>query len=163
MNIGDVLSGGTVFYTWDSGDSGLIAAQNDIFGSYQWGCPNILIGTSSDIGSGSGNTVNIINGCHVSNISAKICSDLTLSGYTDWFLPSLNELREMYKQRTIIGGFELNESNEPMSIYWSSTEQGNLVDMVHTINFVNGWEHILWKNAWSYVRPIRMINSNFQG
>ena len=154
MNIGDVLSGGTVFYIWDSGNSGLIAAQNDI-GVYQWGCPNISVGTSSDIGYGSGNTISIVSICGT-NIAASACSELNLSGYTDWFLPSLNELREIYNQRTIIGGFELNESNEPMSIYWSSTEQGNLIDMVHTINFINGWEHILWKNAWSYVRPIRM-------
>jgi hypothetical protein len=38
-----------------------------------------------------------------------------LNSFTDWFLPSLNELSELNKNRGIINGLDVN-------YYWSSTE-----------------------------------------
>ena len=47
--------------------------------------------------------------------SACGCTVYKGSGYTDWFLPSKDELNEMYKQKNLIGGFADWE-------YWSSSE-----------------------------------------
>ena len=48
--------------------------------------------------------------------SAKdACENLVLNGYDDWYLPSKEELNQLYLNKGKIGGFA-------NSIYWSSTE-----------------------------------------
>ena len=43
------------------------------------------------------------------------CDTLILNGYSDWRLPSKEELNQLYLKKDTIGGFTLN-------FYWSSTE-----------------------------------------
>jgi hypothetical protein len=56
----------------------------------------------------------------VSNVAATsaavYCRSLSTGGKTDWFLPSKDELNEMYIQRTAIGGFST-------LVYWSSSAE----------------------------------------
>jgi hypothetical protein len=53
--------------------------------------------------------------------AARLCQDYTqTSGNTridDWYLPSRYELNLLYKQKNIIGGFNITNG-----LYWSSTE-----------------------------------------
>ncbi|MEI6596406.1 MAG: hypothetical protein WCO28_12650, partial [Bacteroidota bacterium] len=117
--IGQETMGGIVFYIDKDGQHGLIVAKMDVDNSFpagtRWG--NVIVNTSSEIGQGSENTKNIKIGNieNSSDCAACRCNDLNLNGYTDWFLPSIDEFNEMYKQKNIIPNIELDKG------YWSST------------------------------------------
>ncbi len=118
--IGDVgPGGGIVFYTTDNGKHGLEAAPADLTPS-DWGCFGDLIGgTSQAIGTGAANTAAIIGGCVSAEVTAaERANDYELNGFTDWFLPSKDELNQLYLRQDVVGGFV-------SSLYWSSSENGS--------------------------------------
>ena len=44
---------------------------------------------------GNKNTKDIVNDCSEPNIAARLCNDLVLNGYDDWYLPSKDELSRL--------------------------------------------------------------------
>ena len=151
--IGDTHQGGIVFYL-DGNGGGLIAADSDQ-SSAQWGCYEQSIGgTSSAVGTGAANTTAIVSGCSETAIAARICADLTLGGYTDWFLPSKDELNLMYDN--IGPGDELglgNVGDFDDDYYWSSTEQ--VGSFAWAQNFADGYQGGLYKINTFSVRAVR--------
>jgi hypothetical protein len=128
FTIGQSYQGGIIIYnlqSWDMGydanvPHGLIAATSDQSVSIQWGCWGVEIsGTSQAIGNGNQNTIDIINGCSEPDRAARLCGDLVLGGYSDWYLPSLDELNKMY-----IAAVTLGYQSFPVlpGYYWSSSE-----------------------------------------
>jgi len=124
VSVGDSYQGGIIGYILQSGDpgynpnviSGLIAAPNDQ-GNSQWS----MNGNGNDgasgtaLGTGQSNTANIINSEGSSNNAAGICQTYNGGGYSDWFLPSKDELHQLDLNQVAIGGFS-------PSLYWSSSE-----------------------------------------
>ena len=127
---GDALGGG-LFVFQDSGYA-YISAAADQATDAPWGCQGTNIsGTLNAVGTGSANTALIVASCATSGISARICDELILNGYSDWFLPSLDELAQMYTQLDANGfGNFANQS------YWSSTQSS--ATQAYTIDFNNG-------------------------
>lgn len=82
-----------------------------------WGCKGTdLSGASATaIGSGQANTTEIVSGCQIAGIPAKLADVLAVGGKSDWFLPSLDEIREMDLQKSIIGIDD--------GWYWTSSEE----------------------------------------
>ena len=142
LTIGDFHEGGVIFYLNDTGEHGLVCTISEqSFGS-TWKCDtNIVIQGAQEtaIGSGAQNTVDILFVCDSSpTIAAAICNSLDLNGYTDWFLPSKDELNEIYENKAIVddtavanGGALLQNTN-----YWSSSHQ--LSNTVWIQSFGNG-------------------------
>ena len=115
--IGQNYAGGIIFYIDGTGLHGLVCADTDQ-GGYAWGCQGTSIPTATAIGTGATNTAAIVASCGESNIAAKICDNLILNGYSDWFLPSLEELSLMYTNIGVqgFGNFAYGY------YYWSSSE-----------------------------------------
>jgi hypothetical protein len=165
--IGQSYQGGKIAYILKAGDigydatiqHGLIAAPNDQSTGAKWGCAGgSVTGGMCDgewIGCGRDNTIGIIDQCPEAGIAARICGDLVLGGYSDWFLPSRDELYQMYVNKYVIGGF----AND---YYWSSSEHDDnfsfgVYDGVYAywVNFTYG--QLGWgdKNAPDFVRAAR--------
>jgi Protein of unknown function (DUF1566) len=153
LTIGQSYGGGILFYIDITNNLGLISSTSDQSTGTQWGCTGTYIGTSTAIGTGHANTTAIVNGCTTTGIAAQICNDLVLNGYTDWFLPSKDELNQMYQQRTLIGGFNTSAA------YWSSSEN-NSNDAWETY-FGTGNQDPENKSYVTYhVRAIRAVSLN---
>ena len=118
ITIGSNYAGGIVFYIDSTGQHGLACAPSDQ-GNFQWGCHGTdIVGTSTAFGTGQANTNLILSGCSNRPIAVSVCDNLVMNGYSDWYLPSIDELQLMYSNLHVqsIGGF-LNSSN-----YWSSSQ-----------------------------------------
>jgi hypothetical protein len=95
LAIGDTHQGGIIVYL-DGNGGGLIAAPSDQSSGAEWGCSGTTIGTGSLLGTGAQNTIDIELECTTPGTAADICANLTLGGYSDWFLPSKNELLQLH-------------------------------------------------------------------
>ncbi|MDG1735285.1 MAG: DUF1566 domain-containing protein [Crocinitomicaceae bacterium] len=148
--IGDTYQGGIVFWL-DGNGGGLIAAPTDQAIGVEWGCyGNAIAGADGTaIGTGAQNTIDIETGCTSSGIAADLCANLTLGGYSDWFLPSKDELTQMYfnLHQQGLGGFS-------DFYYWSSSEAASNNAWVR--RFANGYLDVANKNLTTlYVRAVR--------
>jgi hypothetical protein len=89
--LGQSYAGGTVFYVDGSGLHGLVIAPTSM-GGFAWGCPGTSIATGTAFGTGATNTAAIVASCGDASFAAKAADGLAMGGYTDWYLPSLDEM-----------------------------------------------------------------------
>jgi hypothetical protein len=145
-------AGGIVFYITNGGLSGMeVAPVNTGSNSIIWGCYGIDItgayGTA--IGTGAANTAAIVSGCGLSNTAAKVADDYVFNGYTDWYLPSQDELNMLYLQRYVVAGFINNFT-------WSSTQVDiNASWALYYDTSTNAYQGPAGKDSYRMVLPIR--------
>jgi hypothetical protein len=154
--IGERYGGGIVFYVYDNGQHGLIAATADQFGGVgiRWygGTATKTRARADGIGAGLKNTAIIIanQGPVDGNpFAATLCNEysVTVNGvtYGDWYLPSKYELNLLFLKKSVVNGF-VNTS------YWSSTE---IDDEAWRQSFNTGTPDSYPKYLQAYVRAIR--------
>jgi hypothetical protein len=153
--IGESYGGGIVFYVYDNGKHGLIAATLDQSNEMRWdaGVANFTMARADGVGAGKSNTTLIIAGMGFGDggtYAARICNEysVTVDGvtYGDWYLPSKYELNLLYLQKTVVGGFD-------MFWYWSSTSPD--IEYVWFQSFTDGGQYpCAIGTAWG-VRAIR--------
>lgn len=151
--IGDIGPSGVgiVFYVTDGGLHGLEAAPADQSAS-PWieggSTQNTLNGnTLTAIGTGSANTDAIIAQTDHSTSAAEVCRDYTGGGFTDWFLPSKDELNELYIQRALFGGLS-------GGYYWSSSEDSEAAN-AWAHRFSDNDQKVVTKVSTNSVRAVR--------
>jgi hypothetical protein len=161
--VGQSYGGGIIFYIDKTGQHGLIAATSDLSTGVKWGCGGtyeggsnaaVPIGTGTAIGTGITNTKAIVSGCAELGIAARLCdqySVTTVGGikYDDWFLPSHDEMNEIYKIKSVIGGFA-------NGVYWTSSEYGGAsAYAVWTFIFITNYWNSGYKWQTCCVRAVR--------
>jgi hypothetical protein len=124
--ISEPYGGGIVFYVYDNGQHGLIAATSDQSAGIQWsnGLYKYTGTTGDGLGAGAMNTTMIVatqmGDSETGNFAAKVCADYAVTDngivYGDWYLPSKYESDLLYLQKDIVGGFSDAD-------YWTSTEE----------------------------------------
>ncbi|QEC69816.1 DUF1566 domain-containing protein [Panacibacter ginsenosidivorans] len=146
--IGQDYQGGIIIYIDTSGAHGLIAAKTDQSLGATWynGVYGITGATGKIIGTGPANTRKIVKAQGTTGVyAARVCAQLKVDVYNDWYLPSKNELAEVYKQKAIIGAGNF--------VYWSSTEvDGNIA---WAQNFSTGGRKQSDKSKIYHVRAVR--------
>ena len=160
LAIGAYHQGGVIFYL-DGNGGGLVCApydQNEEPGIQWWNGEYTLTGaTGILIGTGQANTIKIINGQGEGTYAATVCDNLTIDTYSDWFLPSRNELNEMYLNKTIIDSTSIAVGGTAFVItstyYWSSSEYYNINAWRQA--FYDGYQNYFNKDYTYRVRAVR--------
>ena len=171
LRVGDVYQGGKVAYILVNGDPGydattqhgLIAATSDQsrkitwdrltvdFYSYQ-GTNRGAIGTAIGTGFSNTNTIIASQGIIATSYASGVARAYTGGGYTDWYLPSKDELNKLYLNRVAIGGFISNSNG----LYWSSSEiQSYPYHSAWLQDFSNGGPLSFFKDFNINIRAIR--------
>ena len=125
LAVGESYQGGVIAYIVQSGEPGyvagethgLIATPSDQSASIQWYNGNYIATGATGAATGGANTDSIVHNQGAGSYAAKLCSDLALGGYSDWYLPSKIELSTIAANKALIGGFTVSN-------YWSSSEYG---------------------------------------
>lgn len=125
--IGELYSGGVVFYVDSSKKHGLVASLKYLSNSITFSdVTTKIIGIDAQSkDDGSSNTKAIVNQEGQQNSAAKICLDYSVDGYDDWYLSSINELLLFQKERKIVSSVldnTLGADSLAGGFDWSSTE-----------------------------------------
>ncbi len=117
-------------------------------GTYRWKENEFpTTGTSTSVGSGYANTYTHTEMSVSAHPAAEVVRSATHGGQEDWFLPSRDELNQMYLQRDAIGGFE-------GGYYWSSSQSATKNAWAQ--GFSDGAQESVNKNSNSFrVRAVR--------
>jgi TolB-like protein len=154
-------AGGIIFYDKGNLSDGwryLEAAPSDVDKAKWSAVGSPLSRTGTELGTGKGNTNYVeryLRENGESNCAAQLCLSYSQGDYSDWFLPSKDELNLMYTNLELkgLGGFSVG-------LYWASSQSA--VDSAWCqrfsdgVQFSDGWGGNTANKAHSYsVRAVR--------
>lgn len=169
IKIGSKFAGGLVFYLDNTGQHGLVCASKD-FGNCYWGIKGEIGAKEKKIGFGKENSKKILESSSSYyetekdgwfskktikkeiSTAARLCLESNYKGFNDWYLPSLDECKLMYKNlhKNKIGNFKKDK-------YWSSTEDDSVYAIAIDFSNIFSFSAVNWNKSLftCYVRAIR--------
>ena len=168
--VGDFRDGGVVFYVAPTptdldgdgnDDIGLVCAFADQNTGIQWfnGSNTTTGATAIATGTGAANTATIIASQGLGGYAASVCDNFSLgiggTTYTDWFLPSKDELNLMYQNKATIDATATSNGGSSFgsASYWSSTEYN--IGYAWYQYFGSGYQSAYGKGSPFNVRAVR--------
>lgn len=142
------LAGGIVIYLNASGIHGIAAATVDLGSMIPWGCYNTDIPGAqfSAVGTGQSNTNAILASCTTAGIGAQLCNDFVHNGFSDWYMPSIDEVSLMYALRDSLPALGVGR-------FWSSTQVN--ATQAQILDFTTGQILFMPPSSGRYVRAVR--------
>lgn len=152
--VGDTFGNGKVAYILQVGDpgydatkqKGFIVQPTQLSAGIYWHASNAGVtgATGTALGTGQANTTAILALYGSESNAAKLCDDYAVT-FSDWYLPSKDELNKVYLNRVILGIVA--------SVYWSSTEDS--ATQAFAQSFSSGFQGPLDKTGTQPVLAIR--------
>lgn len=163
---GSTYKGGLIYYLDTIDGSGLVASPIDHpYGKQFFGCNDEYSGGNyTDITYGKINTQNIASYCGgpYGPSVAETCELWEYNGYSDWFLPSRDELVEMHAKigPGATSSTNMNIGNFLPTEYWSSSEVFSIVTVAYGLSFqsANQTPFIMLKSSLRQIRPSRSFS-----
>lgn len=141
LKVGDLPKSTLYVRAYATSPAGTVYGEQKILTSEWIELPGAGIAVQTkDVGQGSWSSVK------------AMCEGSTLGGYTDWRLPTKEELMILYNNRDRIGGFQ-------KSIYWSSTYAGSdyYGSKYYFVDFNDGDLSYWWHDHLFYGRAVRTL------
>jgi len=156
LSIGDSYQGGIIAYIDGTGQHGLIAAPSDQSTGISWDNGSITTtgATATALGTGMANTNAIIVSQGEGSYAASLCRNSTLGGYSDWYLPSKDELNTLWANLGSTSAMR-TANGFASGYYWSSTESNSNSTLAWFQYFLNGNQVSSYKYNVTYVRAVR--------
>lgn len=161
--VGELFGGGIVIYVYKIAgiEHALIASLADLpaSGSTNWGSSSMIGPKAQSFSNGIANTAAIAASTAG---AARICTEYRGGGFSDWYLPSINELTILFNQSFVVNTVTINDNDDSSfglrnsSSYWSSTEYTG-VNEAWFKNFADGYQNHMSKNQQLVVRAFRQI------
>ncbi|MEN9656249.1 MAG: hypothetical protein RL311_1212 [Bacteroidota bacterium] len=168
LKIGDEYQGGIIYHIFSPDDwtddgfyvpgeiHGLIVAKNDLPDKYEYGCYNkyfntlghtqLTVGYHSEYP-----TVEIFNYCGA-NTAAGVCYNLNLNGYSDWYLPTYQELKKIFQNKIINPDGKIRWSCTWQNYFPDNSVPNNMNKYAYAYDFVYGSRQ---RSELFFVRPVR--------
>lgn len=160
LRLGDEYKGGKIFKLNPDGKSGLIGSTEDLSYNgdqstevrFYWGMDGVTVGTTN--GNGKANTTLMAaNATSPSFAAYHFKNGYSHNGFTDWYIPSIDELEILKENKSYVGNFSnLTDWN---AMYWSSSEQSESKAFILNFNALMG--NTNEKSRVFKIRPIRQF------
>lgn len=151
---GKTYLGGYIFYLNTSNGTGMIV-HSSAYSPARWNQDSVNFkvtgATSTAIGDGLSNTKTIVDSLGVNAVAAKVCDDIYNGGSGDWYLPTLDELKEIYNNLHAkgLGNFQSGK-------FWSSSELDGISAWTRDFAVSSGQTSVTsTKLNLHYFRPVR--------
>ena len=156
--IGQAFQGGKVGYLLTASDPGYdpnytkgLILSNEVIDTNSWGGTGYYTATSTAIGTGQSNTNLILTSLPSSN-PASASNAYVSGGYSDWYLPSVNEASAIFQNYAALS------IPTDATMYWTSTEVSTTAVKVLSWNGLTWYSADLTKSSPRSTRAVRSFS-----